>query len=202
MTFLIALLALSTPAPTSSPLDARPDPALVLPAVAEEKAKPVFSYSFVEANYLWTDVDAVDDSLDGWELRLSIEIFMNFFLQGSYSELSSGADLNQYRFGAGWHLPLGDRFDAYGILSVAGADLEDGSFDSNEDGLAAEVGARFLLTDKIELNGLVDWVDLEDSNYGIGVGGRFYFTPQMSAGLNVHTIDNNESFAAGLRFQF
>lgn len=202
MTALIALLALSTYAPATSPLEYSPAPALLAPAAAEDGKKSSFSYSYVEANYLWTDLDAIDDSLDGWEVRLSFELPLNFFLQGAYSELAGDADLSQYRLGAGWHMPLGDVFDVYGILSVTGAELEEDAFDTDEDGIAAEVGGRFLLGDRIELNGRGLWVDLEDSEAGLGVGGRFYFTPALSAGLNVDYLDNSESYTAGLRFQF
>lgn len=200
MTALIAFLAFAAnaPAPVAEPNPFVLSPSPVVLAPAADGPKSLLSYTWIEANYLWSDFDAIDDSLDGWEARASWEIPLGIFLQGSYSQLSGDADVDTWRFGVGWHLPIGQKFDVYGILSATGQDIED----ENEDGIAAEVGGRFLLGEKIELNGRVLWADLDDSNSGVGVGGRFYFTPALSAGLNVDFEEDREAYAAGLRFQF
>jgi len=201
MTTMLTVLALSGLAgePVTLPEAALP-PISAAPLVQDDK--PTFSYTFVEANYLWTDIDGLDDPLDGWEVRGSIELPLNLFIQGSYSEISDTEEFHEYRLGLGWHLTLGKSIDAYGILSVAGAELEDSAFDADEDGIAGEVGARFLLGEKIELNGRAEWVDVDGSEVGFGAGGRFYFNSSLSAGLDVGFIDESESYSAGLRFEF
>ena len=199
MTALIALLALSTYAPPSNPFEMTRaiEPAPVV-AAADEPRKGIFSYSFVEANYKWTDIDGLDDPVDGWEARVSFELPLNFFLQASYGQLSGDVDIDEWRFGAGWHMPLADRFDVYGILSISGTDIED----NNEDGFAAEVGGRMMVVDKVELNARGIWVDIEDSDAGLGVGARYYFQPNMSFGLNADVTGDATTWTAGLRFQF
>jgi len=198
MTALIALLALSTYAPPANPFEMTRaiEPAPVL-AAADEPKRGAFSYSYIEANYKWTDIDGFGDSLDGWEARVSFELPLNIFLQASYGQLSGDVDIDEWRFGAGWHIALGDTFDLYGILSATGTDIEN----ENDDGLAAEVGGRVMLQ-KIELNARVLWVDIDDSDSGAGVGGRFYFNPKVSFGLNADVTGDATTYTAGLRFQF
>jgi hypothetical protein len=200
MTPLIALLALSTPAPAPSSLEFSAEPVVLAPAVADEPMQGAFSYSFIEANYLWTDIDGLDDPLDGWEARISFELPLNIFLQGSYGQVSDDFDLDTWRLGAGWHLPVGQKLDFYGILSVAGQDVEDGE---NDDGVAAEIGGRFLLGNRMEVNARGQWMDVEeDSEAGVGIGGRFYFTPKLSGGVNADFLEERELYAIGLRYQF
>jgi hypothetical protein len=200
MTALIALIALSTYAPATNPFEMTRAPIEPAPALAaEEPRRGSFSYSFIEANYKWTDIDGFGDSLDGWELRASFELPLNIFLQGSYGQLSGDTDIDEWRFGAGWHLPVGQKLDFYGILSMAGTDIQDGD---NDNGVAAEVGGRFMVVDKIELNGRVIWADVSDSDGGAGIGGRFYFNPQTSFGLNADFTGDATTYTAGLRFQF
>ena len=205
MIAVFSLLALFVPnegAPSSElpELTLVPSPTRLAPAAQENY--PGFSYTFVEANYLWTDVDAVDDSLDGWETRVSVEIFFNLFLQGSYSQIAGDADLDQTRLGLGFHLPVGGRIDAFGILSYAHEELDGSGFDESEDGVVGEVGGRFWLLDRLELNGEVIWADIEESDAGLGVGARFYVIPALSLGASMSVIDEDESFALGARFQF
>jgi len=198
----LACLALSSPV--------EPVPSLELPAF-EPVAAPApmliggdtpFSWTFVEANYLWRDVDALSDELDGWELRASLELFLNLFLQGSYSQISGDADLDQYSLGVGFHLPVGTMFDVFGVLSYAKDEVDGSGFSDEADGPMAEVGGRVMLGEKFEVNGELIWADLDESDTGFDLGGRFYITPRISLGANVTVFDEDELFAVGGRFQF
>ncbi len=208
---MISLVVLSAlfPAPEAAAPEMS-NASLVLDPVAAFVASPApalqdnpsgFSYTFVEANYLWFEPDAIDEELDGVEIKASLEIFLNIFLQGSYTTLSDDSDLDLYRIGAGWHMPIGNTLDVYGILSYASSELE-GVTDVDEDGLAANVGLRFYLTDRLELNGEAEWLDLDESDFGVGVGARWYLMERLSLGLNVKTLDSDETYSGGVRFQF
>jgi hypothetical protein len=204
MTALISLLALaataSEPAAEPNPFVLSPAPVVVAPA--DDGKKSLLSYTYIEANYLWADYDGFDDSLDGWEARASFEIPLGIFLQATYSQLSGDADVDTWRFGAGWHLPIGQKLDVYGLLSATGQDIEADLEDEDDASIAAEAGARFLLGEKIELNGRILWSDLEESDTTLGAGGRFYFSDAWSVGLNADFGNDVTYFAAGLRFQF
>ena len=197
----LALVALSTPVEPASTLELPAYEPLTAPAPLLGGGGP-FSWTFVEANYLWQDVDAIDDSVDGWELRASLEIFFNIFLQGTYSQLSGDADLDTGTLGAGIHFPIGETFDVFGILSWATAEVDGSGFDSDEDGLMGEIGGRFRLGERIELNGEVIWADIDESDTGFDIGARFYILDPLSVGANMTVFDEDESFALGARWQF
>lgn len=191
------------PEPTSASLALDPVAAFVAaPAPLLQDEKPSgFSWSYIEANYIWLEPQTGGQNFDGWEVKASLEIFFNLFLQGSYSKLSDQSDLDLYRIGLGWHLPVGDSLDLYGLLSYASTKLDDVT-DVDEDGVVADVGARFWLTPKLELNGEAEWADIDESDFGIGIGARWYFMNRFSFGLGVKTLDSDETYNAGLRFSF
>lgn len=198
----LACLALTTPVEPAPNLELPAFVPVAAPAPMLIGGETPFSWTFVEANYLWRDVDALSDELDGWELRASLELFLNLFLVGSYSQLSGDADLDQYSLGVGFHLPVGTRFDAFGILSYAKDEIDGSGFSDEADGPMLEVGGRFMLGEKIELNGEIIWANLDDSDTGFDVGARFYIIPALSVGANVTVFDEDELFALGGRFQF
>jgi hypothetical protein len=162
---------------------------------------PEMEYTYVEANYLVRDSDAANETLDGWELTGSFELPANIFLQATVNKLSGDADLTGYRVGAGWHFGFTSRFDAYGILSYDNLKLDGSGNDFSDDSVAAEVGLRVLLTRSIEVNGRGQWTDTGDGDPSFGVGGRFYFSGALSAGLRVDTTGNDTIVAGGLRFE-
>jgi hypothetical protein len=160
---------------------------------------PPMEYTYVEANYVWLDSDALNDTIDGWELTGSLELPMNFFLQGTARQLSGVADIDTYTIGAGWHFGLVPRLDAYGILQWQSVDVSGGG---NDDGAGAELGLRFSLTKAIELNGRFRWSDIDDSDSSGGVGGRYYFSESLSAGANWDAAGDDTVISTGLRFEF
>jgi hypothetical protein len=162
--------------------------------------KPGFSYTYVELNYTWFDSDAAGSSLDGVELIGSLELPLNLFVQLTGSSYSGDLDLIEYRLGAGWHFSLGETVDLYGILFWVDQNYSGGFSDQN--GAAADVGVRFAVTPKIELGGYGEWADIDNSNVGLGLTGRYYFGGALSLGARVLFIDSGDQWAAGLRFQF
>jgi hypothetical protein len=169
------------------------------PALAETKKG--FSYTYAEINYKWLDADEGDQEFDGVEVKGSFEILLNIFLQASYATLEDDVDLDRYRFGAGYHLPIGDRLDLFGILSYAKDEVDGNGIDEDDDGVQGELGARFWLLDRVEINGEAIWANVDDSDFGIGVGARWYPIDLLSVGLGVETFDGDETFTAGLRAQ-
>jgi hypothetical protein len=169
------------------------------PALAETRKG--FSYTYAELNYKWIDVDDSDQKFDGVEVKGSIEIFLNIFLQLSYATLEDDLDFDRYRVGAGYHLPIGDRLDLFGILSYAKDEIDGDGVDEDEDGVQGEVGARFWLLDKVEINGEFIWANIDESDVGAGAGARWYPMDILSLGLNVETFDSDETFTAGVRVQ-
>jgi len=187
----------------SSPLEPSPLATYAPTAALAEGDMPELEYTYIEANYVWQDPEDFEDNLDGWEITGSLELPLNFFLQATYIDQDSDFDdVTRWRLGAGWHIGLIARLDAYGILSYEHVEFDNSDVDIDEDGVAGEIGLRFLLTPKIELNGRILWKDVEESEAGGGVGARFYFSDSLSVGANYDITDNNDTALAGLRFEF
>ncbi len=197
MSALLALLVSSFPSLLA------PEPAPLFTTLAPIADGPELEYTYVEANYIWTDPDVGDEKLDGAELVGSLELPLNFFGQITASTQSDETDVEVYRIGAGWHFGLIPRLDLYAILSYLHVEADNASFDSKEDGIQGDLGVRFLLTDRIELNARGIWQDIDDEDdVGFGVGARFYLIDRLSLGARVDIIDESETYAAGLRFDF
>lgn len=162
---------------------------------------PEFEYTYIEASYLWLDSDTLDDELNGWDLTGSFELPANFFLQATVRQQSSDADVNKYSVGAGWHFGLLGRLDTYGVLSYQHIEVDGSASDFDEDGVGAELGLRFSLTRRIELNGRFLWTDIDESDSGGGLGARFYFTERLSAGAYYDKFGSDDQVTAGLRFE-
>ncbi len=179
-------------------------PPVLLPRSAPlvfEQDFPPMEYTYVEGSYVRLDSDALNETLDGWDLTGSFELPMNFFLQASARQQSANADVDTYRFGAGWHFGLVPRLDAYGMLSYESVDVSGSASNSNSDGAAAELGLRFSITRKIEVNGRFLWADVESSDSGGGLGARFYLTERLSIAANYDVLGNDELLTTGLRFE-
>lgn len=195
MTALLPLLALSVPAPL---LHEAPPVALLsvaVPALADDM--PEMEYTYAELNYIWTDSDDFDEELGGFEAVGSLELPLNFFLQAAFTSQSDDTDVETLRVGAGWHIGLIARLDAYGILSYVDTEVDD----DGEDGIAGELGVRFLLTPKFELNAAAKWLDVEEDDYGVAAGARFYLIDMLSLGGRVESFDDDLTFALGLRVE-
>ncbi len=199
MIALLPLLALADP--SSMVPETYSAPTYPTLALAPARDVPEMEYTYIELNYIWTDNEEVDETLDGGELTGSLELPLNFFAQLTVSRQSDDADLDTYRIGAGYHLPIGSRLDAFGIVSYAHAEVDGSSNDFDDSGTAGELGLRFLLRPKLELNGSAEWVDVEEDDFGIGVGARFYLIDRFSLGGRVESLDDDLTFAVGARFE-
>lgn len=201
MSSLLALLALSFPAPTVAAAEPALAPAPLAALAPLAGDMPEMEYTYVEANYLWTDSDAADESVGGAEFIGSLELPLNFFLQGAYTIQDDNVDLETYRLGAGWHFGLIPRLDVYGLVSYVHAEIDGSTADFSSDGVAADLGARFLLTDSFEINGALKWLDVENEQSGVSLGARFYITDSISLGGRVDLLEDDESYGAGLRLE-
>lgn len=204
MTPALALIALAAPftaASSTEPLVLAPTTAPA--AVAAEGNLPDFSYTFLEANAVFYDFDDVDEDLYGWQGKASIELPLNLFVQGSYTRVSDDTDVDLYRLGAGIHIELADPLDIYGIVSWGFQEVDGGGIDEDDDGATVEAGARFLLSEWVEINGKAEWQDLDDEDdLGFGAGARFYVTNNISLGGEVEWLDSDLLATAGVRLQF
>jgi len=190
--------------------------ALTLLALAAPAMAGDLSYTYVQGGYQRIDID--DDFIgsidgDGFGLGFSFEVGENFFIAGSYgtAELDTDAffgltvDYDQTDIGLGYHGAVSDKTDFYGILSWVKAEASISGFASeDDDGYGLTVGLRSMVTDKVELEGHIGYVDLGDSGDGtaVGVGALYAFTPNFAAGATVDFDEDVTTYGIGARVYF
>ncbi len=169
-------------------------------ATGAEPGQANFNYTYGEFDVGLVDVDVPGaDSELGFQLVGSYRAWRDLFVKASYQDSGGDADLSLFKIGAGWAVPLQKGLDAYGLFSIARADV--GSADDT--GWALEGGVRYMANEQIELNGLLEFVDFEDTEVGLGLGARYYFDDRLSGGVNYETIsDFSDTLFFGVRYQF
>ncbi len=164
------------------------------------------SYSYVDLGWVQTDIDGVGPKADGFALGGSIGFADSFFGFADYSDQSvSGVDIKQYSIGFGGHWGLSDNVDLVGKLGWAGLEAGFGPFSIDDDGILASVGLRGRIGENFELEGNVIHTDFGSSggsDTGLAVGGRWYFTDNVAAGLEFSQSDDVSSIEVGVRFSF
>jgi hypothetical protein len=179
-------------------------------------AAPTFaadiSYNFIEAGYQEIDIDGgffsgVDIDGDGYGVGGSFELDENWFIGASYSkaDFDFGIDLDQLMLGAGYHVPISDNADFYGMISFVNVEASAGGFGSvDDDGYAATIGLRSMIGDRFELNGSLAYVDLGDGGdtTEFGAGALYYFSDAFAAGFSIGIDDDVTAYGIGFRVYF
>ena len=130
------------------------------------------TYSYADLAYVTTDIDGVNEDLDGFALRGSFEVTDQAFLFGSYTDQSAesgGADVDYTTFtlGGGYAWSLSDSTDLYGKLGYVSAEVEVsvpglGGFSVDDDGFLLGLGLRGRVAQQFELEGAVNYTDFSD----------------------------------------
>jgi hypothetical protein len=208
-TSLALVSALSTETPTPPlPLESLTvDPRIAVVSPVEPAAPLLiggskFSYTYVELDYLYTDLDGVSGHLDGYNFVGSLNLPLGFFVQGTYANSPGNFELETYRLGAGYHLSLIDKLDLYGLVSYEHDTGKTGGSSSTADGMELDAGARFMLGERFEVNGQLEWNNVDEDVFGGLIGARFYIISPLSVGVSGEWINDNVRLTVGGRFQF
>jgi hypothetical protein len=167
-----------------------------------------FGYTFVEAAAFLTDLDELDDDAEGFVLRGSYALDHQFYVFGSAAtaeaDVSGGGevDVDSFELGAGLRTPVGESTDFFAQLAYVHAELDGGGFEDSDDGWSVGAGIRHWLLERLELDGTVAYVDVDDGEVGFGAGARFYFTDRVSLGASAAFLDDSETYTLGVRLQF
>jgi hypothetical protein len=170
------------------------------------------SYNFIGVEYQEIDIDGgvlggFDIDGDGYGVGGSFELNENWFIGASYSkaDFDFGVDLDQLMLGAGYHVPITDNADFYGMFSFVSAEASIDGFDSvDEDGYAATIGLRGMIGERFELNGSLAYVDLGNGgdSTSFGAGALYNFSDAFAAGFSVGIDDDVTTYGIGLRVYF
>ncbi len=171
------------------------------------------SYRYFQVGYLETDIDSVDETVDGFGTRGSFGFAENFFVftefnSQEFKESGLKVEFDQLAVGLGGHYPLNENIDLVGRIGYAKAEVEVTfggiSDDADDSGYLAGAGLRGQVGDSVELEFGVIHQDygqgLDDT--GFEVMGRYYFTPRWAASLEYQDIGDFSSILAGVRYSF
>lgn len=163
-------------------------------------------YTFLELSYLSSEFDAGPADVDGNGLGLSgsLAVTDDVFVFANYSsqDYDFGVDMSGYDLGAGMRWGLNREIDLVAEAAWVHAEVEVGSASADDDGLGLGLGLRGRLNSDIELQGGLRYVDLDDSDTVLSLGGRYYFTDSVAAGFGFDFNDDVSSWNLGLRAEF
>ena len=167
------------------------------------------NYNFLTLGYDRVDLDddlGFDVDGDSWNIGGSFEVGESWFLFAGYGmgDFDFGIDLDQWSAGGGYHLPMADNVDFVATLSYQRADISAGSLSLDDDGFGASVGIRAMVSERVELNGTVSYVDFGDFGDDTSLGGSAWLnlTEQFALGLGVSFSDDATAYGLGGRLYF
>jgi hypothetical protein len=173
------------------------------PAIAADG----FSYSFVDAEFVKSEIDDIDVEGDGFGIVGSYEFTENLhgFVEYADQDFDFDVSAQTLQVGAGVNWPLNPNLDVIGTLSYVQAEVDVPTFGSvDDDGFGLGVGLRGRVLERLELTGGIDYVDLKDSgdDTAFGVGARYFFTDMFAVGADANFNDDGTTWMLGARLNF
>ncbi|MDX1482485.1 MAG: outer membrane beta-barrel protein [Woeseiaceae bacterium] len=169
-------------------------------------ASAEFNYNFVQATYGQIDFDDINVDGDNFGIDLSLAINDEFHLFGGadFSDLDFNVDATSWEAGVGWNNTLTPIVDIVARASFQSIDIDTNFGNADDTGLGIGVGLRAAVTDLLELNGSIEYVDFDDSgdNTTLNAAALFNFTERFSVGLTGSFDDDVELISLAGRIYF
>lgn len=162
-----------------------------------------FGYTYAQASYGSVSVDTGIGDIDGDGLGVSgsYGFHPEFYVAGEYqtADLDLGVELDVLELAVGWHTPLSDQLDFTAEFGFVNAEMGT----SDDDGFMIGAGLRGALTDAVELNGGIDYIDTEFlDETRLEAGFLYSLTDQMTVGAEASFWDDITVYQLNLRFDF
>jgi len=160
-----------------------------LPALAQLRTAP--NYSYIDAGWLQSEPDDADKENGGF-LGGSFGVGERFHVFGEYAD---AGPLTIWEAGGGWHGLFGDKLDL--VLEGSIVDFE------IEDGWKISVGLRWMITQRMELNGFLSHQEFGDSDdQPLEANFIWNFARSFAVGGGVVSGDEFDWVRAFARFNF
>jgi hypothetical protein len=206
--------------------------ATLLAATSFSAQASELSYTFVEADYMQSNVDDQDfdgvninPTLVGWGLKGSFEMGEKFYAFGGYSsgkddllainetDFSAELDANvdRWNIGLGFHTPISSKTDFVAELGYVQYDYKfelnynDGGDLYSESYKVDTGGARLSgLSDSFEAYGMLNFTDSQDieGDFSGNIGGQFKFNPTWGVTGDVEFAKDAINYTIGVRASF
>jgi hypothetical protein len=163
-------------------------------------------YTYVEGGYQRVDIDGFSGTGDGGFLGGSIRVHDAAFLSAKvdYTDLGRGVDVRTLELAAGVRYAWTRDFDA--ILQVGYLDGRvDTQFgDFNDNGFFVSGGGRWMLTERVEVNAALKYVDLDKSgdDWVFTIGGLVDVGRNFALLAGLDFADDADVMSFGLRYYF
>jgi hypothetical protein len=173
-----------------------------------QEAPSQLEYTYVELAYDESDFEVAgggDVDGDGLTLSGSFAITDEWHAFASYgnADLDFGIDIDTWAIGAGYRYPLRDDTDLYGrVLYISSETDVPGPFDFDDDGLGLQFRIRSLVTDVLELEGGIQYIDVGDNDTSLQAGARYHFTDALSAGVGLTFAGDTDGISINARYTF
>ena len=172
-----------------------------------------FNYNYAQLGYSFFNDFEIDQGVTfsgSYDVTYNVNILGSYFIStSSDSDRADDIDLDNYTLGVGYHTDISDKTDVLGEIGLfnTNVDAKIGNVTVNTDnsGYNLSAGVRHKLQEKIEVNARADHRNSDNvTDTSFTFGGRYYFKPNISAGLDFNTgaDDSSESITTSLRWNF
>jgi hypothetical protein len=182
---------------------------ILLLALSATAGAQGFAYNYLQVSYgaVSFDDSIVDVDGDGLGISGSYGFHPDFYFAGDYqtADMDFGVDLNILEIAVGYHTPLSDQLDLTAQLGYVDAEVEAAGFGSaDDDGLMIGAGVRGALSDSVELNGGIDYIDFDQGGGETRANAGFLFslTETLTVGAEASFWDDINVYQLNLRFDF
>lgn len=170
-------------------------------ATANASASNNLSYDFAELRFIDTEAGSVDG--DGFEIAGSYNIQDNWLLVGGFTTLDfNSVDVTLLEAGGGYVWPQNNQFDLFATGSIVRADIDAGANDDSDTGFRVVGGIRTRFAPNFEGRAELNYIDIEDSDTFIELGGDYYVSPQFAIGGTLDVGSDNDELTIGVRWFF
>ncbi len=168
------------------------------------------SWNFIGASYLDADIDGLDElSPTGYGLEGSFLASENIIIYAGYSSISDeimgiDTEVNSTNIGIGYRFEVSDNADFAIGAGYAGAEAcIDGYECFDDSGYSLLANYKVMLSDKLELSLMADYVGISDeSETGFGIEVAYFFTNEFSLGLGFSTADDVDMLGVTVAIHF
>ena len=185
--------------------------ALLLPALSQAQQQQTtrpqssqFNYSYVELSYDETEIGANIDG-DGLTLSGSFEINDEWHAFASFgnADYDFGFDVDTWALGAGYVFPLQDDIDLYGRVLYIDREADGpGGGGGDDDGLGLQFRIRALVTDELELEGGIQYVEVGEHDTSRQAVARYYISEHLSAAVGLTFGGDTDGIGINARYSF
>jgi opacity protein-like surface antigen len=165
-----------------------------------------FDYTFVDGGIASADLDVgpVDVDADGLRVGMSYAFgdSMHFIAGYEEQDFDFGVDGSLLELGVGFHSELSENLDFVADVAYLDAEIASQFGSADESGYGIGGGIRTRFSDSFEFDAGLRYVDIDDSDTQLRLGGRWYFNPRLAVGGQLVDADNGNTWSVLVRYNF